>query len=1414
MSAPPAHPELAVGLVSWWRLATGPEDSHGGRPCTNHNGVVFTGDAAHFATQSYDYAVRRDGPLAYWRLGESSGTIAHDPIGGYDGTISGAVTLGQPAAVFNGGPSMAFAGGRIDAGAIAAANFGAGSFTIEAWVYRTAGGAWQTVVGKGGSTGVPGWRAFISSADTLMLFWGSDGEPYPGGSTVLTPNVWHHCVWGYDAAAAAVFYAVDGVTQIGATANHPVSNSAPVTIGAGSDGGYPVAGTIDQVAIYPRALTPSEIADHYARRQSYLPPWLEIVDDVFRYDNRPFTVACWMQMPPPEPTYYGVLSATSLTAGSWYPGGWAVYVNPNPTDALETRGYLTSTTYGASNQNTVADAWALISVSYDPSTGALRTTTRRAGAAPVSTSATLSGYLDHQTGSPPSLWLGRAYGVVTHPGQLKRAAYWQRVLSDGDCEAYFNGGAGLEYDQVIPPTRALRDGLVGYWRLATDATDAHTGHRDMSPYGPAPTFTGDAANLSAGGWLATPPSYRATVIQDSMAGVCAYWSLDETSGTIAHARRGPAGTISGGVTLGVESLPAGTRAMRFDGIDGHIHIPPGAYSAFGTASATVECLIRGPFTATAIVVATGNLYAVETAFGFFVTTEYLYVQARDADNVVGLGSAPAVLFADGQWHHIAGVLRRDTTPHAVELWVDGIMRASVAAPPGNLTNGTSGTYIGYPFSAGYTGDIDEVALYPLALTAAQIAAHAALALTGPGSDPAFSSQHAFTCAVFGITPQDGSGPHPYRAIASNGSFPAWAMAFVMASAPPYTNSPFPVMYVGDGSYYYNQPDGRLGDWALWVFRFNPATLTFRCTRNGVDAVPPYTLPALPNDGDGLAIGREYSGLPWLGHVKRAAFWNRELTDAEVGTYFNGGAGLDYEDIWPPIGPVQPTIEAESAPNVWTDISGDLVIDPIQWERGISGSGPLDRLARPGTFTFTLDNTAENTHGLADYYTPGHPNAPSWWRHGTRVRLHLSNGPVERYIMRGRLHQIEPDPIGLYDARLVRCVARDWMDVFAATDVITLPLRINVAADVLFGTLVDQVSDVPANLVLDPGIETYEVAFDDLGETQPKAPEVAQDLAQSDLGFFYVRGDDTDGETVRFENRLGRIFTEPLHTFVTEDLPHERDAIEVPSTLEDLVNDVEVQVVPRRVDPAANVVLIRLDAAVLVGAGQVVTIEADYKDPLNEAEFVGAANMLQPGLDQDWTANTAEDGSGSNVSAGLDVVGFFWGSRATLELHNDGVVAVWFRGPPGQTGLQARGRGVYGYRPIGVHGTNPDSIAHVGRRQLDSPLLMPYQSDLSVGQSLATFLANLYSAMRTPVAFRIANDDDVLTEQCIVRDIGDCVAVPADDTPVPVAIHSLSGELTVERRLTMRYRLGPVDIGSVLILDDPERGELDANALGY
>jgi hypothetical protein len=218
----------------------------------------------------YSQQVIADGASNYWRLNESSGLVAIDIIGGKNGAISAGVTLGQTGAVTE-DKSMLFDGisGQINAGQVPNANYLAGSYTIEAWIYSTNPNNYYVIVSKGHSESPTGWRAFLGSSNSPILFSDSDvTNPYPSSTLITVPNKWQHVIWGYDAIAGKVFYAVNGVYEAIGVLNRSVTSTDPITISADSSLGYIFKGGIDEVAIYPVALTAAQISNHYSLRNS------------------------------------------------------------------------------------------------------------------------------------------------------------------------------------------------------------------------------------------------------------------------------------------------------------------------------------------------------------------------------------------------------------------------------------------------------------------------------------------------------------------------------------------------------------------------------------------------------------------------------------------------------------------------------------------------------------------------------------------------------------------------------------------------------------------------------------------------------------------------------------------------------------------------------------------------------------------------------------------------------------------------------------------------------------------------------------------------------------------------------------------------------------------------------------------
>jgi Concanavalin A-like lectin/glucanases superfamily len=240
-------------------------------------------------------------------------------------------------------------------------------------------------------------------------------------------------------------------------------------------------------------------------------------------------------------------------------------------------------------------------------------------------------------------------------------------------------------------------------------------------------------------------SYPALVVAD---GASAFWRLGETSGlTAVDVIGGANGTISGGVTLGqAGALADGDKSMLFDGTTGRTFVPTGAYETIGTGPLTVECWMR-------LIQVTGQRSVVDaknatgtTSPGFSVlhdTTEvYFWLRGPGGQTSYAAASIVAAAMADGQWRHVVGVLGRGS-PDTVDIYINGTLRNDLrnVAASGVDYSSTLGLGLGAAVTDPqfYAGSLDEVAIYPTALTAPQIAAHyAAKDWTASTFGPGFS----------------------------------------------------------------------------------------------------------------------------------------------------------------------------------------------------------------------------------------------------------------------------------------------------------------------------------------------------------------------------------------------------------------------------------------------------------------------------------------------------------------------------------------------------------------------------------------------------------------------------------------------------------------------------------------------------
>jgi chitodextrinase len=211
-----------------------------------------------------------NGLVGYWNFDEGSGTVAHDTSGnGNDGTITGATWSANPPA--GGGSGVLSFNGSNDYITTASEFLGSGPLTISAWINaRTNGGAGfgriidngKIIFGVNNGTGIKFMSDGATAANTA--------------SGILGYNKWIHVTATRDANGTANLY-INGVLSGAGNQNSgtPVPGTTHVLIGNNSAVQRGFDGFIDDIRIYNRVLSVSEILDIYNDTGSTQPPLLD-----------------------------------------------------------------------------------------------------------------------------------------------------------------------------------------------------------------------------------------------------------------------------------------------------------------------------------------------------------------------------------------------------------------------------------------------------------------------------------------------------------------------------------------------------------------------------------------------------------------------------------------------------------------------------------------------------------------------------------------------------------------------------------------------------------------------------------------------------------------------------------------------------------------------------------------------------------------------------------------------------------------------------------------------------------------------------------------------------------------------------------------------------------------------------------
>jgi hypothetical protein len=211
-------------------------------------------------TSTYASLTLSDGPSAYYRLGDTALGLMADSSGhGFNGSYNpgtNEVSLGQPGALTGDPDTSALGNGQYIGASRATAPLYNSARTVEGWI-KTTSGSTQYLAGWGVAGTANAFDVYLGPSSVSV-------DDYSQTLTFSSPasldnGSWHFVVATYDGANLTVY--VDG-TSLGSQVFTQPLNTLPggsLVVGGYYNGGGGVSGDLDEFAVFPTALTASQV---------------------------------------------------------------------------------------------------------------------------------------------------------------------------------------------------------------------------------------------------------------------------------------------------------------------------------------------------------------------------------------------------------------------------------------------------------------------------------------------------------------------------------------------------------------------------------------------------------------------------------------------------------------------------------------------------------------------------------------------------------------------------------------------------------------------------------------------------------------------------------------------------------------------------------------------------------------------------------------------------------------------------------------------------------------------------------------------------------------------------------------------------------------------------------------------------
>ena len=660
-----------------------------------------------------------NGLISHWKFDEGSGNSVSSAVGGASDTLGSPVWIDGKI-----GKALTFNGSDY----VSAGDISQSKITISAWIKPESNSNFGSIAMKQNVYG-------LESQGAKVFARVGDGSSWTGSvEAPISFGVWQLVTQTFDGSKVRIY--VNGSLVATANAKVTLGSTVPFLIGTwATDFSEPFKGGVDDVRVYNRALSASEVSALYAYNGTTTPPpatdtTAPIISNVSSTNLKQTEATVTWTTNEASDTYveFGLTPAYGNTSAVKDLGSAMVTSHTQTLVSL-----ATNTTYNYRVTSKDAAGNSAVSGNYTFTTSPVPDTTAPTVPTAVTasnitqTSATISwtastdaigvtGYDVYRNGSK----VGTATGASYNDSGLSANTKYSYTVTAFDAAGNTSAQsiAASVTTLANAPTVSLSATVASItsgqstilnWSSTNATACTATGGTFAGQKGPSgsqtvyPTVTstyGISCTGTGGTTSATPVTI--TVAAPEVSSLVSYWALNQTSGSTATDSSGnnKTATLVGGPvwTTGVAG-----NGLQFNGTSAYVNAGTVSLSSF-TISAWVNMSSSQS--------GWGSIVMKQNSFGLEVQNGTVYANIGNGATWNNTVSTPLTA---GAWKHV--VQTYDGTTN--RIYVDGVLKASGT---GAFTNASSNLLIGSwnTTSEFFNGKIDEVQVYNKALTSTEV----------------------------------------------------------------------------------------------------------------------------------------------------------------------------------------------------------------------------------------------------------------------------------------------------------------------------------------------------------------------------------------------------------------------------------------------------------------------------------------------------------------------------------------------------------------------------------------------------------------------------------------------------------------------------------------------------------------------